>query len=188
MAKSSPLKKNGFILENFFKKVNFDTMQNWIASHWPHHPKWKASLRLLADINFCVDDSLQTPHSTVHKWEGIEFLASCYPWVQNNSNQLSLSGMFILCMSHVVLAHKGFITREHLSTESLLSQEGKGIFGRRKSWASTKGPQSSRRAPQFQRIRNVRTAMVLDGSSFGANHSIFFFLDCFWEQLKIEDR
>lgn len=85
MAKSSPLKKNGFILENFFKKVNFDTMQNWIASHWPHHPKWKASLRLLADINFCVDDSLQTPHSTVHKWEGIEFLASCYPWVQNNS-------------------------------------------------------------------------------------------------------
>lgn len=90
-------------------------------------------------------------------------------------NQLSLLGMFILCMSHVVLAHKRFITRGHLSTESLLSQEGKGMLGRRKGWASTKGPQPSRRAPQFQRIWNVRTATVLDGSSFGANHRIFFF-------------
>ena len=161
--KTLPPKKIGFILENFKKFWYYAELNCFSLTT---HPRWKASHRLLADTDFCVDDSLQTPHSTVHKWEGIEFKII--------QNQLSLLGMFILCMSHVVLAHRGFITREHLSTESLLSQEGKGILGRRKSWASTKGPQPSRRAPQFQRIWNVRTATVLDGSSFGANHRIFF--------------
>lgn len=165
-------------------------MQNWIASHWPPTPDekhrtgfWLTSTSMWMTLfKPLIQQSING--KGLNSWLHVIHESKII------QNQLSLSGMFSLCMSHVVLAHRGFITREHLSTESLLSQGGKGIFGRRKSWASTKGPQPSRRAPQFQRIWNVRTATVLDGSSFGENHRIFFFffLVCFWEQLKIEDR
>lgn len=162
-------------------------MQNWIASHIPPHPKWKASCRLPADICLCVDDSVFWNPSFSSPQMGGGGLNFWAPLIHGSKihgskiikNQLTLSVMLILCMSHVVLAHKGFMlvyeNHQRTSAQNLIRPgRARGYLWEERADRQPRAPSLRGEHHGFKEYEILGLQTVLDYSSFGANHRIYF--------------